>query len=89
VADALLYTELERFVQMSEEQRCVAKHHDHIANELLTRRCPREDCRQAFADFTGCLDLTCSRCQTHFCGICNADCGGDAHDHIKQVRHAS
>eukprot|EP01047_Picozoa_sp_COSAG01_P082414 COSAG01_NODE_16820_length_1201_cov_1.062613_1_plen_53_part_10 len=34
----------------------------HIVEELLTLKCPREACRQAFIDFTGCFALTCGRC---------------------------
>ncbi len=59
-------------------------HRRHIQEEILTLRCPR--CQQAFNDFNGCLDLECSRqgCGVHFCGLCLADCGQDAHAHVRQ-----
>ncbi len=57
-------------------------HRRHIQEDILTLRCPR--CKQAFNDFNGCLDLECSRqgCKIHFCGLCLADCGDDAHAHV-------
>jgi hypothetical protein len=57
-------------------------HRRHIQEEILTLRCPR--CHQAFNEFNGCLDLECSRqgCKAHFCGLCLADCGQDAHPHV-------
>ncbi|EDQ86752.1 uncharacterized protein MONBRDRAFT_10517 [Monosiga brevicollis MX1] len=53
----------------------------HVADELLTLRCPREACRQAFADFEGCFALTCAACRCSFCGWClrAAAPGQDAH----------
>ena len=56
----------------------------HIAENILTLKCPR--CFQAFIDFAGCFALTCSRadCGCGFCAYCLADCGGDAHAHVKQ-----
>lgn len=55
---------------------------EHIVEKILTLRCPR--CSQAFIDFSGCLALTCSRagCGCGFCGLCQADCGNDAHKHV-------
>ena len=55
---------------------------EHIVDQILTLKCPR--CRQAFADFSGCLALTCSRagCGCGFCALCQEDCGNDAHAHI-------
>jgi hypothetical protein len=55
-------------------------------NDLLCLHCPR--CSSVFLDFTGCFALTCGNgaCSASFCGFCLADCGGDAHDHVKNCR---
>lgn len=59
-----------------------AHHRLHIAENILTLKCPR--CKIAFLDFSGgCLDLSCELCRCHFCAWCFADCGEDAHDHVK------
>ena len=69
--------------RMSEDQRIVHHRRKEI-EELVLLRCPR--CQQAFADFDGCLALTCAngRCRAGFCGLCLKDCGADAHNHVKQ-----
>ncbi len=82
-----LAEELKRLVAMDEEQRRVWQACRHIADELLTAKCPRPQCKQAFIDFAGCFDLACSRCPCHFCGWCGADCGTDAHAHVRQCEH--
>lgn len=58
----------------------------HIIEEILTLKCPK--CKQAFVDFSGCMALTCSAagCNCNFCGWCLADCGADAHPHIKTCK---
>ena len=33
-----------------------------MTEDLLTLKCPRRDCAQAFVDFDGCFALTCGRC---------------------------
>jgi hypothetical protein len=55
----------------------------HIIEKILTLACPR--CHQAFLDWNGCLALSCSRagCGCGFCGLCQEDCGGDAHGHVR------
>jgi hypothetical protein len=82
-----LAEEVKRLVMMDEDQRRVWQACRHIADELLTQKCPRPNCRQAFIDFTGCLALSCSRCSCHFCGWCGMDCGTDAHAHVRQCPH--
>ena len=49
-------------------------------------RCPK--CRGVFGQFTGCAALTCAYagCNAHFCAFCLADCGGDAHPHVRTCR---
>ena len=49
-------------------------------------RCPR--CGSVFGQFTGCAALTCAYagCHAHFCAFCLADCGGDAHPHVRTCR---
>ena len=58
---------------------------DHLRNrvveEILTLHCPR--CWQAFFDFEGCFALKCSKFPCAFCGWCLADCGTDAHSHVR------
>ena len=56
-----------------------------IHEEVLTLKCPR--CKKAFLDFDGCFALKCSNCPCSFCGWCLADCGSDAHSHVKDCRH--
>jgi hypothetical protein len=84
-----LTEELRRLAEMDEEQRKVRQACQHIAEDLLTLKCPRRNCRQAFVDFkkTDCLALRCSRCSCHFCGWCGADCGADAHPHVRECPH--
>ena len=56
-----------------------------IHEDILTQKCPR--CKKAFLDFDGCFALKCSNCPCAFCGWCLADCGNDAHSHVKDCRH--
>lgn len=55
----------------------------HIRESILTPSCPR--CNQVFVDFDGCVALTCHRCKAEFCGLCFADCGSDAHQHVRLI----
>lgn len=54
----------------------------HVVEDILTLRCPRSECGQAFVDFDGCMALTCSRCKAGICGKCFMQFGNDAHSHI-------
>ena len=64
-----------------------------IVDDILTLRCPRAACRQAFLDFDGCLALQCRRegCGAHFCGICMAECATsrDAHLHAQHCKYGN
>ena len=64
-----------------------------IEEEILTLRCPRPGCRQAFAAFDGCLAVQCSRagCGAYFCAICTTDCrsSADAHAHARACRYGN
>ena len=64
------------------------RHRLHIAENILTLKCPRASCRQAIFDFEACFAITCPNCQCGFCGWCLADCGRDAHPHVKQCPSA-
>ena len=75
-----------RVARMDALQRGVHDARKHIVDELMTLKCPREGCRQAFVDFTGCFALTCSRCNCGFCAWCLDDCGNDAHKHVAGCR---
>ena len=66
----------------------LARHRLHIAENILTLKCPRAGCNQAIFDFEACIAITCSNCQCGFCGWCLADCGRDAHPHVKQCPSA-
>jgi len=59
---------------------------DEAENRILCLACPA--CGQVFEDFSGCAALACSRagCGRAFCGFCLADCGGDAHAHVRACR---
>jgi len=59
----------------------VSRHRLHIAENILTLKCPRAQCGRAFLDYAGCMALTCS-CGCGFCAWCLQDCGGDAHAHV-------
>ena len=73
-----------RLAQMSDVQREVHESRVYIVEELLTLKCPRPNCRQAFVDFKDCFALTCGRCRCSFCAWCMKDCGRDAHAHVAQ-----
>ena len=57
---------------------------DHIFENILTLRCPKEGCGMAFIDFTGCLALTCPRCKSGICAKCFKQFGSNAHSHIQR-----
>jgi hypothetical protein len=80
-----LEAELKRLSAIGEEQRKVSQAYHHICEECLTTKCPRPDCKQAFVDVRvgDCMALSCSRCPCKFCGWCGADCGTDAHPHVR------
>jgi hypothetical protein len=67
-------------------QQNVSRHRLHIAEHILTLKCPRAQCRKAFLDYTGCMALTCWCCGCNFCAWCLQDCADapDAHAHVKQ-----
>ena len=77
-----LQAERLRLERLSEVEREVHRHRDHIVDNLMTLKCPRANCGQAFVDFNGCFALTCGRCGCGFCAWCLADCGRDAHAHV-------
>ena len=79
--------ELERLAQLDEDQRRMLIVKSRIVGEVLTMKCPRQDCRQAYIDFNGCAALKCSRCPCNFCGWCLQDCGNDAHAHVRNCPH--
>jgi hypothetical protein len=56
----------------------------HIIEKLLNLHCPR--CGTVFDEFTGCFALKCHRCNAGICGWCMADCGNDAHPHVKECQ---
>jgi hypothetical protein len=70
-------------LKLSAEAAEYALARSHIADNILTLRCPR--CGQAFDSFDGCFALTCLRqgCACGFCAWCLADCGKDAHTHVR------
>lgn len=73
----------------SDEQ--LLRHVHHVVEDILTEKCPR--CGAAVLDFEGCFALTCHRCNAGLCGWCFADCGSDAHRHVRHCalnasRHA-
>ena len=46
----------------------VLVHFRHIAETILTLRCPY--CAVAFFDWDGCCAVHCENCSEHFCGLC-------------------
>jgi hypothetical protein len=79
-----LTAELQRLAALDERARKVQAARAHIVEKILTLACPRQGCGQAFVDFDGCCALVCSRCACGFCAWCLADCGNDAHEHVRQ-----
>ena len=50
---------------------------EKIIEDMLTLKCPRQHCRNAFVDFDACFALTCNVCSCAFCVYCLHDCGRD------------
>jgi len=69
----------------SEQERRALAARRHV-EEMMDLRCPK--CRGVFGQFTGCAALKCAYagCHAHFCAFCLADCGGDAHPHVRTCR---
>ena len=87
---AAIRQELARLARLSEFERQVEAARLHVEENLLTLKCPRPACGQAFVDFSNCFALQCHRCGCGFCAWCLADCGADAHAHVAncpQNRH--
>lgn len=70
------------FAAKSEEERRAIAARRHI-EEMMDLHCPK--CNSVFGQFTGCAALTCAYagCNAHFCAFCLADCGSDAHPHVR------
>lgn len=64
----------------------ISRHRLHIAENIITLKCPRPNCGRAFLDYAGCMAFYC-QCGCGFCGWCLADCSGDAHAHVLQCAH--
>eukprot|EP00457_Paulinella_chromatophora_P000409 gb/GEZN01000409.1/.p1 GENE.gb/GEZN01000409.1/~~gb/GEZN01000409.1/.p1 ORF type:complete len:1427 (-),score=209.47 gb/GEZN01000409.1/:191-4471(-) len=74
--------EVKRLQRTSHLELLVQQAKLHVEDEILTLKCPRPECKQAFLDFNGCFALTCGSCQCGFCAWCLKDCGQDAHQHV-------
>lgn len=72
--------EFERIQRMSIVEQQAHFLYQDIVNNILNLSCPR--CKAVFLDFDGCFALTC-KCGAGFCAYCLADCGGDAHAHVR------
>jgi len=68
--------------QLKEDKTRARKLFNELA-ELLLMKCPR--CKNAFYDYDGCNALTCASCAAGICAICLADCGNDAHEHVRNL----
>lgn len=84
--EADLRRRMDEFERAGIQNYIVKKHVDHILDEILTLRCP--SCRRPFADFGRgeCFALKCP-CKIQFCGYCLANCGADAHRHVRNCPH--
>ena len=49
------------------KDRAVLQARKKIIEDILTIKCPRQHCRQAFVDFDACFALTCDACTCAFC----------------------
>jgi hypothetical protein len=83
VVDEFKRLELKRVAEESLKSD-LEKAKDHIFENILTLRCPKEGCGMAFIDFTGCLALTCPRCKAGICAKCFKQFGINAHSHIQR-----
>jgi hypothetical protein len=71
---------------MTEQQRRVETHRAFVKENILIIRCPRSACKNPIVmsrDFSDCFALSCSYCTCKICGWCLADCGRDAHPHVR------
>jgi hypothetical protein len=59
----------------------VARLRLHIAENILTLRCPYARCRRAFVDYDGCNALRCSACSGYFCALCLTESPTDYKNH--------
>eukprot|EP00729_Bicosta_minor_P006787 gene6787-23797_t len=81
--------ELERLMQMDEQQREVRRH-IQVLDGVMNLKCPRSDDHIYGVlppdwDFQSeCLALKCQHegCGCKFCGWCGQDCGNEAHAHV-------
>jgi hypothetical protein len=98
VADALQEQEQRAMQQVEELQQqihtlaasrdaAVLRHKKKVIEDILTLKCPRQQCRRAFIDFEGCFALTCDSCRCAFCAYCLHDCGDDAHMHVGSCQY--
>jgi hypothetical protein len=69
------------------KDRAVLQGRKKITEDILTLKCPRQHCRQAFVDFEGCFALKCGACTFAFCAYCLQDCGRDAHRHVANCQY--
>eukprot|EP00961_Rhodomonas_salina_P093268 1255120-Rhodomonas_salina.1 len=87
--DERLRVRMEQFQAQQTLQAKAEEARQHILQDIMTLKCPRQGCGQAFVDFEGCFALRCSRpsCKCGFCAWCLEDCGQDAHAHIRTCSH--
>jgi hypothetical protein len=54
--------------------------------QALNLQCPH--CKTPYAEFDGCMALTCASCKGFFCGYCHQTCkdGMGAHQHVRLCR---
>jgi hypothetical protein len=78
-----LLREQAEWQRVSEEERQLRALANEVRETILNCRCPKANCGRVFQDFEGCFALKCSSCNTAFCGWCLADCGADAHGHVR------
>ena len=73
------------FVAKSEMERRALTTRQQI-EQMMELRCPK--CRHVFDAFDGCAALNCAtpNCGAKFCALCLADCGDDAHPHVRRCR---
>jgi hypothetical protein len=62
----------------------VAREEQYVVEDLINIKCPR--CNAVFDAFDGCFAFKCHRCAAGICGWCMADCGDDAHAHVRQCK---
>nr|QOI90605.1 hypothetical protein HWQ62_00474 [Pyramimonas orientalis virus] len=71
--------DFQKKLQLEQTQSTSHKDMVFVLENIFTLKCPH--CSAAYAEFDGCLAITCSTCMKHFCGKCNQACSSKQYAH--------